>query len=150
MNGYYTDEDGYVYESPAKLLDFIVPEAELLTCEFEALTKLVGASWGEPVLSELTGLTWHESRCWTDGTKVWSTDYELKARLWRRLMARDRMLCDAIKEWMVRWNMTVLDALFTNAVAVFEEWFDKAIDDEAYMKEWLGIVRCDCDRGSTR
>ena len=146
-NGYYTDGDDCVYESPAQVLYVIVPESELLTYELEALTKLVEASWGEPVLSELTGLTWHESRCWTDGTKVWSTDHELKAHLWRRLMARDRMLCGVINEWMLRRNMTVLDGLFTNAVVVFEEWFDEAVGDEAYMKEWLGIERCGSANG---
>lgn len=144
MDGYYTDEDCNVYETVESVVDYLFRDTEPMSYERRAVGAMVERLWGDPSLSLslATGLTWHESRCWTDGTTLWSTDYELKARLWRRLMARDRKLCDAIKEWMVRRNMTVLDALFTNAVAVFEGWFDKAIDDEAYMKEWLGIERC--------
>ena len=135
------------------MLDLIVPEAELLTYELEALTKLVEASWGEPVLSELTGLRWHERRYWTDCTgRLWQSDDDVNIYLWRRLMDENagkdygsRSVRNALKAWMVRKNVSPIDALFSNAVKVFDEWFSEAIQDEAYMKEWLGIVRCDAD-----
>ena len=149
-NGYYTDGDDCVYTSPSEMVDYLLPDTEFASHERKAVESMIESLWGNralSILTGLTGLTWHESRCWTDGTTLWSTDYELKARLWRRVTGRDRELCDTIKGWMVRRNMTVLDALFTNAVAVFEEWFEEAVEDEAYMKEWLGIERCGSANG---
>lgn len=150
MNGYYIDEDDNVYETVESVVDYLLPYTELMSYERKAVEALVERLWGDSALSLATGLTWCEYRCWTDGTKVWSTDWELKACLWRRLMDRDELMCGAIKEWMVRSNMTVLDGLFTNAVAVFEEWFEVAVNDDSFMRAWLGIGRCDCDGGSTR
>ena len=143
-----------MYGSPADILDYIVPEAELLTYELEALTRLVEASWGEPVLSELTGLRWNERRYWTDCTgRLWKSDTCVSAYLWKRLMDENagkdyginHSVRNALREWVVRSEMSTIDALFSNAVKVFDEWFKEAIQDEEYMKEWLGIVRCDAD-----
>lgn len=142
-----------MYESPNEVLDLIVPEAELLTYELEALSKLVEASWGEPVLSELTGLRWNERRYWTDCTgRLWQSDADVNRYLWKRLMDENAersygrlSVRSALREWMVRKSIWPIDALFSNAVKVFDEWFEEAIKDEAYMREWLGIVRCDAD-----
>ena len=142
-----------MYESPAEVLDIIVPEAELLTYELEALTKLVEASWGEPVLSELTGLRWNERKYWTDCTgRLWKSDFDVSVYLWKHLMDENAgkgygncSVRNALKAWMVRNNVSPIDALFSNGVKVFDEWFEAAIHDETYMREWLGIVRCDAD-----
>lgn len=142
-----------MYDSPDKVLDLIVPEAELLTYELEALSKLVEASWGEPVLSELTGLRWNERRYWTDCTgRLWHSDADVNRYLWKRLMDENAdvnygrpLVRDALRAWMIRNEVSTIDALFSNAVKVFDEWFEAAINDETYMREWLGIVRCDAD-----
>lgn len=140
-NGYYIGADNSVYETVESVVDYLLPDTEPMSHERRAVRAMVERLWGDPSLSLslATGLAWHESRCWTDGTTVWTTDYLLKAHLWRCLMARDKELCCIIREWMVRKGMTVIEALFTNAVAVFEDWFNTVIQDEAYMREWLGI-----------